>query len=361
MSHGFRTGEFVREHARGLRARPWRALLIALCAALIGIAVPLVSLIETGGLRESWEQQRAAGRFVQVIRAGTIEGFPVSYCENIARTEGVIAAGAILHREQIQLATFPGQNRELLRVSPGMIAIAWPGLAIPGSGIVAGKDLAAQTGLVPDTTVNLTRAGTSETRDIVSIAGERSRVDGLNTALLEPDVRADQYTRECYVEMQPGAADAVIPTLTEAVPSTFKATPAPYLKKSALVMDPEKQLPQRASAWGWALGAGILFLLLGVLWWSGRAEMALYRAFGARPVQITLALAAEVIATVLVPVAIGASAVIAVAGFTGGIGTQEYLLAGADIARLLLALLPLPLLGAALAHAISPSAVFKGA
>ncbi|RLP75067.1 hypothetical protein D9V32_11650 [Mycetocola tolaasinivorans] len=362
MTRGFRTGEFVREHARGLRARPWRALLVALCAAVIGAAVPLVSLIETGGLRDSWEQQRQAGRFVEIIRAGSITGFPMEYCENIARTEGVIAVGAILHREQIQLDTFPGQNRELLRVSPGMVRIAWPGFEIPAAGIVAGRDLATQTGLVAGTSVTLSRAGTTESRDIVGVAGERSRVDGLNSSLLEPDVRADQNTRECFVEFEPGAASAVLPVLRTAVPEQYGAITAPFLTKNALVGDPEKLLPQRASNWAWVAGAGVIALLLGVLWWSGRSEMALYRAFGVRPIQITLALALEVVATLLLPVAIGAAAVIAVAGLLGtGIGSQEYLLAGADIARLMLALLPLPLLGTALASAISPSAVFKGA
>lgn len=380
---GFRTGEFVAEHVRNLRSHPLRSILVAAISVLLGCAVVLITLVNGDQIRQQWEAQVNAGRFIEVVRSESLDGFPSSYCEDLARIDGVEAAGGITGRRTVHLAELPGLDREVVTVTPGMLRVAWPGAALPESGYLAGPGLAVDLGLVPGAT--LTQSESGVVFPIASTPAEKSRVDGINGVLLDLQPAGTSRMRECLVSYAPGAQEEVQGLLDVATPELYPSLHEPFLQRNDLVQDPEQQLRERPSAWMPAIAAVLLIMLVGVLWWGARQDLAIYRSFGVRPRQIAVAYAAEVWVTAVVPIAIGALAALAAWVVTdglgsqasiaawvvtdglgaqagiAGVGAQAYRLAGADLCITMTALVPLPLLGAVLARALSPVAVFKGA
>lgn len=365
---GFRTGEFVNEHIRNLRSRPLRTTMVVLVAAILGAAVMLIALLNVGHIRQQWDEQVQAGRFIEVVRSKSVEGFPSSYCEDVARIDGVVAAGGITGRRTVDFAELPGLDREVVTVTPGLIRVAWPGAAAPESGYVAGTGLAAELGLVPGALTTL--RASDEQLAIETVPTGPPRVDGVSGALIEIHPAGQSRMRECLVAYEPGAQDEVRSLLDVATPELYPSLHEPLLQRNDLVQDPEQLLRNRPSAWSPAIAAGLLTVVFALLWWGSRQELAIYRSLGARPGHIMLAYAAEVSITALVPIAVGALCALAFwqgtsspgeGGVVVPVSIPMFQLAGVDLCLTEVALIMLPPLGAVLARTLSPVAVFKGA
>ena len=350
----------LREALRNLEATPIRTVLVVLLAIAAGFGVVTSTATDTSGITRRFAQQARAGRFVLVVEATDPAGFEAARCDAFGAVPGVEAAGATLPPPPaVRSANRPTYPYDQIRVTPGMLGVLYPGVplgrAASRPGVLVGPAAARDLGLVEGGILR-SRAG----RD-VPIAGvlphspRRPEVDAKIVSIAAPTVKV----RECDVATEPDRVEAVQLAALGWFDAGERPVISPFLDRS-LGRTPERELDDRASAWGWVAALALLAVLHLSSWFARRQELALYRLLGLSPGRLLLLLATEAAASILLPVVVGGSVGIARAhiALTASVPRS---LTELDLASLLASLVVLPAVAGAALLLRRPLDDLKGA
>ncbi len=308
----FPVHSLLREVRENARASPVRSSLVAAFAVAVGAMTALATIVDVGHINQAWERQVYAWRFVDVVHVADHRGMPAHLCDSLQSISGVIASGGLTASRRIHTPHSPTRAIELHQATSGYLKVAWPTLPMHRAPrVIAGTEVGEEIGLVDDTTIRFAAAQgraplrTSEPLIIDWIAPQRSRIDGINRAVIIAVAPTTARTKECLVEYEPGAAVNASKVVQGWFPVELKAAVSDMLPPNKLIADPEHQLSSRASGFNWAIAGGFLSILLAALWWAARAETGLYRLLGMTRAKRSFMYAAEVLVFVAVPFQMG--------------------------------------------------------
>jgi hypothetical protein len=267
-------------------------------------------------------------------------------CDQLNALTGVIAAGGIVSRDAVRVATRPNESVELIRGTAGLAAILWPGVQLDqseGVDFVSGSRNAETYGLDNGVYLALSDGNDwamTEPVLVSQVADPSTRKRSLDSAFFEA-VPPDGSIVECLVEASPGARKKVEAILVGWFPPESGTSVSPYFQ----LIDPgstaEQKLQNRITQHlPWAALLVIVTAVIGI-WHSRRQDFALYRSLGLRNTQFLFFLVLESALLVLIPVSLGLF--IALFFMEGEIGSLAVRLSLLDGLRLvfLLPLIPL--------------------
>jgi hypothetical protein len=131
-------------------------------------------------------------------------------------------------------------------------------------------------------------------------------------------VLPDAPLAQCWVRMDPAAVDQGHDVLLGAFPSG-SVTVSPFLLDQPGQVTPLEQWQRTVAVQPWALAGGVIAVTAGLVLWSRRAELAVYRTFGT-PRSALLALVTLEHALVLAP-ALAAGTLLGALGFAAAART----------------------------------------
>ncbi|NHT17266.1 hypothetical protein [Cellulomonas sp. IC4_254] len=355
-----RLAAVVDEALRDLAARWLLSLLVAAVALAAGTSTVLLAAGEVDGIRATWDDQVAEGRFVQVVAGARSSGVDAAACAAVGGWTGVRAAGGRIGTEPVRFATSPASRYDHARVTPGYVQVLWPGAPEPLAGeVVVGPHAAASAGLRSGSTVVWSAVATGNAGLGAGARPDRAAPGAVSAVVAAVPARgtardpaADRQVLSvvpaagtvdrCVVDVDPARASAVLPALRTWFGDGVDA-PRPVVDLARAV-DPDAELAGRASAWWWALAASITGAAAAAAWVARRADVALHRLLGADPGTVALRLTVDVGVTVVTPVLLGtATAVVVTAPALAHEVVRTVVLA--DAARLLVVSAALPVLG----------------
>ncbi|MCL2788018.1 MAG: hypothetical protein FWD59_05920 [Micrococcales bacterium] len=223
-------------------------------------------------------------------------------CERLNGLGGVQAAGGILLERPPAPVPFPeGPGIPALHVTPHALTV-WQAEA-PMDEIVIGPDL-EDLGTVTVGTALIWDAGPAY--QVGSRADAYIPHSGLRSAVMIPH-HADANLSECWIKVSPGNQRLGL-ELATAVFSQAQVEIVPWLTAQTQTLSPTQQWHAFVDWHPWFAVAVFLALVIFVITWSRRSEMAVYRAFGTTNGELTLLITAET-AVVLLPAALVACAI----------------------------------------------------
>gem|GEM_PF-1656191 len=297
----------TREAMENLRSSAVMTAARSVLAALVGFGVIAVTATDTIALLEDWTEYEMAGRSSFSV-VGRTEAISAHLCDAANSIDGVRGAGAVLSRNPTETSLPTRDTIDIARVTPGYLDAAWYAVPPRAIGLVAPVDLATKFGLVDGSYVRIsdvegTPKGLSTNRRIDWAATSRSRVDGINDALIVvAAARGD--VNECLVTAEPRARRSVKLALEEWFGSG--ATVIPFLQGSLLVGDPDEAYRHRSSQWLAAALASAVAIVLIMNWNARKADFALYRILGMPRRRIQAMLSMEFALVTLAPFSVGA-------------------------------------------------------
>jgi hypothetical protein len=319
----------VREIGAGLAAEAWRAVVIV--AVVVGL-VSIVTVVELGQIQDAVDTDTAlsnAGRYVFVAFAdGDSAPIDPRRCLAIDQNPAVKATGGFTETGRVRIEKAPGELLRLRSTIGRTVAMLSPDSTVAPGDIYVAQPAAQRIGLRTGTTVVLgDEMGPAE----MSVVDMSARIPDPGPWLWSADGPVLPLD-ECWVEVNPstatGASDWISAWLSQGA-GTIGAVP--FLGEDRFRLDPQEAFHTRPTKFAWLVGGVAIGLLLTLVLWFRRSEIALYRTVGSSAGQTALLL--------------GTPYVILVAmGAVGGVLLGLYL-------HGLAAPLSLPLYGAALRQA----------
>lgn len=326
------------EVGRNLRTSPLRTIVLMLVFLAVGAGVSAFTISDVERIADVAEAQYRAGAFVYEVVGPSGERVDALRCNALNGEAGVSAAGGVMARTAVSLASQPDAELRLLTVTPHFIAAAWPGdHATTSPSTFAGSAL-MDLGVRDEASVRYrVRDGDQQLIDIDAIASTRA-VTGAEAVLVEvapPSGTVDS----CLVLVKPSVDGEAYDALAGLFgPGT---TVRELLPPSGLVADPEALFDGRLSAYAWLAASIVCAIALFGSWLGRRQEYALYRLIGFSEGAVFAMLCTEAALVCVLPAQLG---------LILGMGTQplELLTSAAlalDVARFDAAILVLPAVG----------------
>lgn len=255
---------------------------------LLTLLVGAVAFAHASAFAGALDQQRrleAAGATVWVARQADGRALPGPACDALGANEAVRAAGGVRRGlpDEVTLAS-TGQHLSTLWATPGALSV-WN--ASP-TGIALGRGYAATGAVWVGSPVVSSLTGTTSP---VTEFLPRGVPDILNSNLVV--VQAATFdVDECWVRMDPARMSAGSDLIYYAFAGT-KARVEPALPTSSAVSSPQAQWESFRILRLW-LTAGVAGgLAAGLLAWTRRSEIAVYRTFGTRAFALHVILGIE--------------------------------------------------------------------
>jgi hypothetical protein len=329
----------AREAALNAASSPVRTSLIAALSALIGGAVVLSTAGNVNDVVQAHRAQELRGLSTLSVTAADDEPLSAAGCDSLTSIEVVNSAGGEISTARVQPANSP-ITVTVRHVSPGYLAVAFPGEDTKGLESIAGRDLREELGLVPG---GLLAEGSESAPPITihEVASTPARIDGTNRDVLVAAPPTGTVT-ECLVDVANGQSE----TVASVIPSHFSSAVVVrhFLASDSVDRDPASELRHRWSGLVWLAGGLGIVLFNSYAWWSRRHETALYRLLGFRPESVATVVALEMFLVSLVPSQISVAWALAIAPMDSGVVTSAVI---ADISRfaLLLSIAPVVAVG----------------
>jgi len=284
-----------------------QALVSTALLTVLGFSTAFVAI----DVLEQDTARRAAGAEVWIARPALTESLPSAQCDALSQLRGVEAAGGVIVSQEGDFHVFESAPPlPTLRVSPHTLEV-W-GIS-EHSGLHVGSELAELGQVRSGSTLMAGSAGTAVVRSrldpALPVAALRSSL-----VLVVPPV-GDVH--ECWLRMEPGAdswgehvlrsgfRDAAVRV------TSFLSVPEGFLGAA-------ERWRAHTDLRTWALAGTTIALVAGVLTWSRRHELGVYRLFGASRSDIALLHAAEHLAVLLPATSFALSASLIVAAARHG-------------------------------------------
>lgn len=323
----------VAEALANLRASKAQLLIQVGLALLVGFAVVGITAMDTRALITEWSKQEVAGRSSYIVTSKS-SSVSAGMCDAANGIEGVRGAGAVLSRFPVQISLGTLKKVDVLRVTRGYLSAAWNDVPKTQAwSAIAPVDLARRFGLgvgstfSTSTTGDLSGGGSIVTIDW--IAAQRSRVDGINDAIIEIAPPMGSVST-CLVTAEPAFRDSLEPALAAWFGSEFRI--AHFLPPSTLVSDPDRAFTVRPSQWVALAFPLALVVIRLVFFFARRGDFALYRALGMTMSAITRMTLTEFLVGTLAPFQAGATLGLLLAT---GLHREGVAAVGGDYARAL--------------------------
>ncbi len=290
MSRGWSMASLWEEAVRNLRASLPRTVTLGVIAgglAFAVVAAEAASIADMASFR-----RRLVDEGGNVVIAGSDFGIPAALCEAVGDQEHVIEAGSSTSGTAIYPNVSPGRLFGLAGATAGAVRIWAPGTSIAdlvGPGWVLGSEAAESLGSGAGSFIGID-GGVGEVMMVLPDSRRLVWNSGSIMHLMAPEGDFDS----CWIEYDDSAGrigpDLARYALGDA-PGEVRA--ARLVKLDEFSRDVSAEFRARPTARLWlAVGLG-LFLILVLLTWTRRSEFALYRALGARPIDVMVLGVAE--------------------------------------------------------------------
>lgn len=292
----WRPDELAVEARRNLG--PAHAVLGVLAAAVIAAAIALVLLQGHRALAQEAER-RAAGSLVWTATASdAVTSLDGTTCARLSTLPGVAAAGGQVSQAPTGMYAFPGARPlPVIGLTPGAVQVFAP--TAPWAATTVGADLAALGEIGPGSwLVDSTGARVVQIDTLLGSAP----VGALSSAVTIP-AAPDAPLDACWLRMQPAAVAYGRDVLLAAYPGGA-ATITPFVREQAGQITPLQQWERTIALRPWLAAGAVIAVTAGLLLWSRRTELAIYRAFGT-PRSALLALVTTELTLVLIPALAG--------------------------------------------------------
>lgn len=313
VPHRFRVSETVAEGFRNGIANRWLlAVRIALAVSLTFAACGY-ALIETNGIEDRFRQQVDAGRFAWRVEGGSGAAvLPAGRCDALGTIDGVHSSGAALDVASVSVSTKPLASYELWHVTPGYLQVLWPDIpdtVASSSGLFAGSLISQEVGLVPGASIQLESrrgGGSLGAAPVAAVMSPSERDSGADRRLYVT-AAPQGFAANCLVDASPGQSPDIGVVLRSWFSQASSANVFPFVNDE-LGRTPEDELATRASRFVWLGSAGFLAVVTLLVWYTRRADLALYRLLGMTASGALLMWYVDALLLVLLPTCIGMTA-----------------------------------------------------
>lgn len=275
----WRIDTLVVEVVRNVVASWPRTLVTAIVVAGLVGSLTWSELSTSAGILTFHRDFVAAGGNVFV--ASSERELDAGRCSALAARGDVIASGALVFGDTIELNTAPGTLFQRSWITTGILGVWAPGVQPNPSALIEGAALghAAASELGISDGMYLGIQGELPTPLVV--VNVELRNPQAARWVLQP-MAPIGLAGSCWVEMEPGAANAG-QTLLEHVFSTSgpDLVVRPWVALGDFARDPVAELARRPERVAWIAGGAILTLLTWLGLWFRRSEISLYRILGA--------------------------------------------------------------------------------
>lgn len=324
----------------------WRNLrflnlvLVLFAAALLGV-VGLAERAEVTAILEREHALERAGLHVYVAESSA-GGVDTRRCTQLARTTGVLAAGAVTPQSRpLMLATDPGGELPVLAVTPGLVSVWDPdhqgSVAAFGVTQSAAEDLGLLAGASalprhPGRAADARTTSGPVTVDFVADVAVRAAHVGNAAFVVVPPTGPSS---QCWVEFAPDAAIPSVQVVRAALgtPGADLAVRPLAVRDEALVRPLPQALGARATRRAW-LAVGLSLGLVGAaVAWGRRHDLAVYRALGMGRLSTLAYQAMETLVVVTIGTSLAVAVVAVASGGAVADGTLPSLLALRSVLR----------------------------
>jgi len=338
--NGWRLRSLCQEGVRALGANEIRfAILFVFIAATASLTV-LASLQASGRSIRLQHQLEQRGVNVVVVRSSS--NIAWSQCAQFSLGRGVDRVGGVVESSQQRLIPGGSQRVEMVTYAGDLLDI-WTGTTQPpkpfARSVSIGASLAAEIGAAVGSrflVTDIDGRGAIEA-NVAEVVDTSARVPTSDRSIF---VRTAPPARvaECWVEFAQ-RPDAVALTYLSA--SLFDTSTGeslgdveirPLLRATELTRDPLLEFRSRPSRNFWLVGAVGVGLVMALVSWTRRREMALYRAVGTRASHFVILAIVEAGIAVALGSLLGASAGVVLSYLLSGNSLfEEYLIAGRSL------------------------------
>lgn len=274
------------------------------------VGVLLVGLMSLVGLSNAAEAQRALRlardqqvHGLNVFRYAAPDGskLPASGCQALADSSAVVSAGGLALAGVDHLTKAPGDPVSVYSTTGAFARVIDPATAAGWGGAVSAS-FATREGLETGHRYQLLRFGSI---DVASTVDTSLRFAAASSAIFVPTPVAD--VDECWAELVPSAADQAQAIGTTALAGRGDAPVATrVLSIDDFTTSPAGLFESRASRFAWMWSAVVAAVVWGLLLWTRRSELSLYRALGVSRGQLTYMQLVEGLAVAAVATALAA-------------------------------------------------------
>ena len=277
---------------------PAHAVFGCLAAVVIAAAVALILVQGQRALTQETQRRDAGWLVWTATPSDAVASLDGATCARLTALPGVAASGGQTAETPTGLFAFPGARPlPVVGLTPGAVQVFSP--STPWATTTIGADLAALGEVGPGSWL----VDASGTR-VVQV---RNLIESAPVGLLSSSVTvlapADSPLASCWVRMDPSAVDYGRDVLLAAYPGG-SANVAPFMREQAGQVTPLQQWQRTVALRPWLVAGCLIAVTAGLLLWSRRTELAIYRAFGT-PRLALLALVEAELGLVLLPALAG--------------------------------------------------------
>ncbi|MFO7549457.1 MAG: hypothetical protein R6X29_11410 [Acidimicrobiia bacterium] len=229
---------------------------------------------------------RSAGRYVYVARAeGSMSSIDATRCVALGHNPAALTAGGYKLDGPVAIAKAPGELFEARMTIGGMLTLLAPHNSPSPGDVYVAQAAASRIGLADGGMVLL---GHGLGRARVSVVDMSARIPDPGPWMWIPTAPVEKL-HECWVEVIP-AADRVAQQWITAWLSRGEGTVivARLLGEDRLRTDPVAAFHGRPTRYAWAAAGSVVGIMIWLITWFRRSEMALYRTVGSSRGQTTL-------------------------------------------------------------------------
>ena len=282
----WRLSVVIKEIGANLIAERWRAVVIAVITAAATTSVVATELDQVRRAVAADAELKSAGRYVYVAwTEGADTPVNPTRCLALRHNQAVLAAGGYTHGGPVSVAKAPGElfgARMMVGDMPALLAPHNP--PSPGQ-VYISQTAAARVGLADGRTV-LLGGGLGNAR--VSVVDMSARVPDPGPWVWIPAAPGEKLD-ECWVEVVPAADQVAQPAITAWLSQGERTVIVTrFLAEDPLRTDPVTVFAARSTRYAWAASGVIVGVVVWLIIWFRRSEMALYRTVGSSRGQTTL-------------------------------------------------------------------------
>lgn len=293
------------ETASNLAVERWRGIVVAVGSAILVATIVVLELAQIRVAVDLEADMTEGGRYVVVAESdGLGSGIEANRCAALTHNPIVLAAGGFSEGARVVLDKAPGEVFRQRAMVGDMVKLLAPQMT-PVGDLYFAVQAAERLGLATGTVVALGDGAGSAT---VSVVDMQARV---------PDPGPWAWTQttlpssldQCWVEFAPFA----LPIAQEWVAAWLthdegSVVTRPLLADDRFRADPIDLFRSRPTRHAWLLVGMTISVLVSLIIWSRRSELALYRTVGASVGQVVIVFASPYVLLVLLGTLAGASA-----------------------------------------------------